>query len=287
MSFKRFLLNKINFGLSRVNLHLDTLTAVRQEERRVSGAIERGVFLDSNYPVPDCFYESTHQTVFDRLPSYQEALGKFTKVSRNSVGYQFENGFYSSPDTEVLYTIVRSFLPKHILEIGCGNSTRIIRQALLDENHKAKLTCIDPSPRRDVTEFADEVFLQPVEASKALEIVETLKPNDVLFIDTSHELRPANDCAYIYGSLIPKVPLGVIVHIHDIFLPYEYPEHLSKGDAKTWGEQAVVAVMLQSSKQWQVLWPGYWLQQTMPNFSQYFPYIDKGFSQSLWLCRKS
>jgi hypothetical protein len=286
MSLKRAILSNLNHILNRANLQLDTLTAAKQEDQRLATATERGAFTTPLYPVPSCFHASSHQTVLDAIANYSVEFEKFTDPTKNTVGYQFANGFYTSPDTEVLYSIVRHFQPKQILEIGCGNSTRITRQAIRDGSIETKLICLDPYPRRDVAEFADELFLEPVEASRSLELVKALQSGDVLFIDTSHEVRPANDCAYIYGVLIPQVPAGVIVHIHDIFLPYEYPEMMATGDAKTWGEQTVVSAMLQGNPPWDVLWPGHWLQRTLPNFAAHFPKLGQGLAQSLWLCRK-
>jgi hypothetical protein len=285
MSLKRTILSLLNSVLRPANLQIDTLTAARQEDARLTAATARGAFQQPIYPVPACFLASSHQTILDALPSYATEFEKFTALSQNTVGYQFDNGFYTSPDTEVLYTIVRTFQPQHILEIGCGNSTRITRQAIRDGNLQTKLTCLDPYPRRDVVAFADELYLEPVEASKALQLVKSLSPGDILFIDTSHIVAPANDCAYIYGVLIPQVPAGVIIHIHDIFLPYEYPEKMATGDAKTWGEQTVVAAMLQGNPPWVVLWPGHYLQRTLPDFAKHFPHLNQGLAQSLWLRR--
>jgi hypothetical protein len=102
---------------------------------------------------------------------------------------------------------------------------------------------VDPAPRRSVADLADELHLRPVENSEALELVKKLQSGDVLFIDTSHDVRPANDCAYIYGVLIPALAKGVIVHIHDVFLPFDYPERFARGDGASWGEQTVVALL--------------------------------------------
>src|SRR5206468_5214202 len=110
-----------------------------------------------------------------------------------------------------------------------------------------------------------------------------LNPGDILFIDTSHEVRVANDVAYIYANLLPRIRPGVIVHIHDIFLPYEYPKEWVFDHCNLWGEQYILQAFLSHSDSWKVLWPGYYLQKTLPNFARHFPHCRGGMAQSLWI----
>lgn len=286
MSLLRSLIELFNKGLTPLNLRLDSLTQRKRDLGVLQAAIDRGAFTKQAYSIPACFLNSKHQAILDALPDYAEAFQAFSTTASNTVGYQFANEFYSSPDTEVLYTLVRQLQPKQILELGCGNSTRITRQAIRDGKLATKLICLDPFPRRDVAECADELHLKPVEDSNALELVQALEPGDVLFIDTSHYVRPANDCAYIYGVLIPSVKPGVIVHIHDIFIPYDYPIWLATGDGAGWGEQTVVIAMLQDAEAWEALWPGHYLQKALPDFPSHFPNMEGRAAQSLWLCKR-
>ncbi len=285
MTIARTAIQLLNRGLALANLRLDSMTAEKRKIAAVDVAAQRGAFTKQAYPTPSCFADVDYQAVLDALAQHQSVFNSFKSTSSNTVGYQFGNYFYTSPDAEVLYTLVRKLQPKTILELGCGNSTRITRQAIRDGQLASKLICLDPYPRRDVAEFADELHLKQVEDSNALALVQALEPGDVLFIDTSHDVRPANDCAYIYGVLIPAVKPGVIVHIHDIFLPYDYPESFARGDGESWGEQTVVAVMLQN-EHWDAIWPGRYLQLSVPNFASYFPHLDGRLAQSLWLKRR-
>lgn len=283
MRFQRTIINLANRFLTPLNLQLDSLTSQRIEKKRLDRVAARDNYSSPIYPTPECFENSNYQFILDALPSFDKELDCLACTSDNAVGYQYANGFYRSPDTEVLYTIVRTMKPKKILEMGCGNSTRVSRQAVIDGDLDTKISCIDPFPRRDVSGFADEVELSPVEDSKAAESVRKLTSGDILFIDTSHIVLPANDCAYIFCVLLPLVPSGTIVHIHDIFLPYEYPESLMLEDGRTWGEQYLVSVMLQGTSQWEVLWPGHYLQRNLEGFEKHFPRMGDGFAQSLWL----
>lgn len=283
MTLLRQLITFSNRLLSKANLKLDSQTQAKREVKRLDQAAGRSVFTSPLYRVPLCYENHEAAPLLAALPKYEQELVKLRETNSNTVGYQLENGFYTSPDTEILYTLIRELKPQRILEIGCGNSTRITRQAIRDGSLQTKLTCLDPYPRRDVAEFADELHLHPVENSPALKLLSDLGPGDILFIDTSHELHPSNDCAYIYCVLLPQVPVGVIVHIHDIFLPYEYPEHFVRGDAGHWGEQYIVSVLLQNETRWAAIWPGHYLQRSMPNFATHFPLMTNGLAQSLWL----
>lgn len=286
MTIQRKLIQASNKVLSVLNLELDSLTASRKATRVLEEARARGAFTKQAYPIPACFLRSRYQEVLEQIGKSPETFNRLASAAENSVGYEYGNHFFSSPDAEVLYSVVRLFKPQIVLELGCGNSTRITRLAIREGELATRLVCVDPQPRREVKEYADELQLRRVEDSDALGLVTSLKPNDILFIDTSHEVRPANDCAYIYGVLIPAVPAGVIVHIHDIFLPYEYSDELSFGDGRLWGEQTVVAVMLQNEHAWEAIWPGYYLQRTLQGFANYFPHFGDGQAHSLWLRRR-
>jgi hypothetical protein len=210
----------------------------------------------------------------------------FHNAADNPVGYQFDNGFYSSPDAEVLYAIVRMLEPRRILEIGCGNSTKIVRQAIWDGEFASDHRCIDPYPRAEISALADQVIRQRIETADPGELAGSLAAGDMLFIDTSHEVSPANDVAYLYGRLLPRLAGGVVVHIHDIFLPYEYPLAWVKDEGLDWGEQYIVQALLSEGDKWEVLWPGYYLQRTLSDFGKHFPEARGRDAQSLWIRKR-
>ncbi len=243
----------------------------------------RGDFEGTVYPIPPVFQSQKFRDILALLPMHAKRFESFRDSTRNDFGYQFSNGFFKSPDAEVLYTLVRQARPRQIIEIGCGNSTRVIRQAILDETLSCHHQCIDPEPRVEISNMANFVVRKAVETLDHKEITQNLSAGDILFIDTTHEVTPANDVAYIYGRVLPEVPGGVIVHIHDIFLPFEYPLSWVKDDGLNWGEQYIVQAMLMESSRWEVLWPGHYLQRTLPDFDSYFPNRSDGNAQSLWL----
>jgi hypothetical protein len=283
MSKLRLALNVLNKALAGINLRLDTITADRLEAERLARIDKRGWFEEPAYPLPASFADSKYQILLDELPKHLARFDTFRGAETNDVGFQFGNGFYESPDVEILYAMVRMQCPRQIVEIGCGHSTKVIQQAIRDGGIECEHVAIDPEPRQDISRLVDLMIEQPVEFARAESYVEKLHCGDILFIDTSHEVKPANDVACIYGKLINRVPIGVIVHIHDIFIPYEYPRTWVREFRRKWGEQYIVQMMLMNFGGWEILWPGYFLQRTLPQFDTHFPHRNGGMAQSLWL----
>ena len=152
---------------------------------------------------------------------------------------------------------MRQRRPQTVIEIGCGHSTRVIRQANTDCGFACRLSCIDPSRGRILFGLPDEFINGPIEDQDAEALAERLEPNDVLFfIDTSHEARVAKlDVAFIYCCLLPRLKSGVVVHIHDVFLPWDYTEHVVfDRSLSDWVKQYVVHALVDGGG-WTVLWP--------------------------------
>jgi hypothetical protein len=283
MSKLRSGLEALNQLLRGLNLRLDTLTRQRLDDARLAEADRHGWFNQPVYTLPPAIRDSRYQFLLDELPKHRARFETFCRADSNEVGYHFANGFYESPDAEILYAMIQVQRPSHIVEIGCGHSTKIIRQAIRDGEIDCEHVAIDPQPRQEISRLVEVMIQQPIEYADAESRVEKLGYGDILFIDTSHELKPANDVAYIYGKLIDKVRAGIIVHIHDIFIPYEYPRAWVMDVGLKWGEQYIVQMMLMNSANWEVLWPGYFLQRTLSDFNTHFPHRAGGMAQSLWL----
>lgn len=281
----RLMLNLANGLLARFNVRAETLTRAREEARRIEAAAARGDFDQPVYVLPDSFRAVHYQQILACLPQFSDRFATFQSAASNDVNYEFANGFFTSPDAEILYTIMRKTRPKKIVEIGCGNSTKVIRQAICDGGFECYHRCIDPSPRQEISALADDVLLRKIETIDPVEIVGELHAGDILFIDTSHEVAPSNDVAYIYGRLLPRIAVGVTVHIHDMFLPYEYPLRWVRDLNLNWGEQYIVQAFLTAGDRWEVLWPGYYLQRTLTGFDAHFPHRLGGDAQSLWIRR--
>src|SRR5690606_29222842 len=86
-----------------------------------------------------------------------------------------------------------------------------------------------------------------------LEYFRQLQPNDVLFIDSSHVIRPQGDVLYEFLELLPDLPSGVFVHIHDIFTPFDYPEDWVKDHVRLWNEQYLLEAFLSFNRDFRIV----------------------------------
>jgi hypothetical protein len=170
------------------------------------------------------------------------------------------------------------------VEVGSGNSTWLFRQAVIDGGLETEICSIDPHPRRAI-EASAKVIREPVENVAPDFFFETLHEGDFLFIDSSHEVRIGNDVLYLFLNILPRLPPGVVVHIHDIFLPFDYPRSWIIDDHRhRFGEQYLVQAMLADSGRYDVIWPGRYLQLTRGDFAEAFACsVPLREATSLWL----
>lgn len=270
-----------NLALRPLNLRLETYTANRLEDSRVQDAHRAGQFASRAYKVPECVRAFDPNILIQYFEAYRDDLAAFLNGTNNHTQYSPDNSFFSHPDAEVLYLLVRGLQPKRIIEIGCGNSTRITKQAIKDGALKTDLVCIDPLPRADINGLPSQFVQSRAEGLAARAIYNTLEAGDILFIDSSHEVKIANDCAYLFCNLIPQLPAGVVVHVHDCFLPYEYPLDWALA-GRPWGEQYLLQLILLGFSP-EILWPGYLAQHEMHELRVPLPFLSKGRAQSFWM----
>jgi predicted O-methyltransferase YrrM len=137
---------------------------------------------------------------------------------------RFDQGWFAPLDAVAAYTMVRERRPGRIVEIGSGHSTRFLARALQDAGSGTKILSIDPAPRAAIENLAPRVSFERCTVQQVgLEPFQQLTSGDVLFIDSSHILMPGSDVDFLFGRVLPILPAGVLVHIHDIFLPDDYP----------------------------------------------------------------
>lgn len=195
---------------------------------------------------------------YDALPRTTAPQGEFF----------VENGAFGPVDAEIAYAMVRSVKPAHIVEIGSGWSTMVASKALEaneSEGRPGRITAIEPYPYPYFRDFAarttrvehDETPLQRV----PLERFTALGPGDILFIDSSHVARIGSDVLYEFLEILPRLRPGVVVHVHDIFLPAEYPRAWVLGEHRFWNEQDVLQAFLAFNRGYEVLLAGSYLHR--------------------------
>jgi hypothetical protein len=135
----------------------------------------------------------------------------------------WNNGFIPGLDAISLYCFLRTGRPRIFCEIGSGHSTRFARRAVQDEGLSTRLVSIDPHPRVEIDALCDVVIRQPAEDVDP-DYFNDLRAGDILFIDSSHRSFTNSDVTALYLDVLPRLPPGVVIHLHDVFLPYDYPE---------------------------------------------------------------
>jgi hypothetical protein len=185
-----------------------------------------------------------------------ELLSFPVKKLNDEVEYCYEYGQFRAGDSEMLYSIIRAVKPKQIIEIGSGSSTLMTINAIKknqeqDASHSCKLTCIEPYENNWLKDLGVTVLRERVEILN-VEIFKTLQENDILFIDSSHMVRPQGDVLFEIMEVLPALNKGVIIHIPDIFTPKDYPDGWMK-DVYFWNEQYVLEAFLMNNKEYKVL----------------------------------
>lgn len=132
----------------------------------------------------------------------------------------FDQSWFPSLDAAVAYALVRERKPQRIVEVGSGHSTRVLSRAL---GGVGGIVAIDPAPRADIIDLPGVRIVPSTLQAAPLELFDGLRPGDALFIDSSHILMPGSDVDILLNRVLPMLPAGALVHIHDVFLPFDYP----------------------------------------------------------------
>ena len=158
------------------------------------------------------------------------------------------NVYYSTPDAEVYASIILDLQPRRIVEIGGGFSTLVARHAITAAGSDTSLVVVDPEPRTEIARAASEVLRRRVETMSPEELV--VGEGEVLFIDSSHVIRTGGDLPFLFLEVLPRLPSGAVVHVHDIYLPYGYASDFAQ---RFWTEQYLLQALLTGSDRYEVL----------------------------------
>ena len=175
----------------------------------------------------------------------------------------WNNGMFPAIDGAALYVLMGRLRPKLVIEVGSGNSTRFSRLAISDADLDTVIVSIDPHPRVEIDALCDETVRSAFE-SLDLSLLDRLQPGDVLFFDGSHRSLMNSDVTMFWLDAIPRLPRGVIVHIHDIFLPYDYPPDWTP---RFYSEQYLLAAALLAGADFGLLFASQYVQQDADLFT--------------------
>ena len=168
------------------------------------------------------------------------------------------NNWLPGLDIAVLYGMISLQRPRLYLEVGSGTSTKVARRAIRDHGLQTRVISIDPRPRAEIDRLCDTVIRQPLEAVD-LAVFDQLAPGDVLFLDGSHRVFQNSDVTVAFLEVLPRLKAGVLVQVHDIFLPYDYPPELRH---RFYSEQYPLGTALAAeAHRFQVLLPNFFISQ--------------------------
>ena len=219
----------------------------------VLGLKPRGFFLPYRYAdgvCPSEGYPALETLFHDAAPRFASLLDDIERLApaieallADDRGCRLDQAWFPRMDALSAYALVCVRKPARIVEVGSGHSTRFMAAAIADGGLPTRLTCIDPAPRASLSGL-DVTWRKTVLQTAPEADLKALESGDLLFIDSSHLLMPGTDVDHLVGHVLPALPSGVLLHVHDIFLPDGYPE------SWTWrgyNEQSVIAALLQGS----------------------------------------
>lgn len=232
----------------------------------------RMILLD--YPVtsvPRWNYNSPHPQLYEivnagrrryigHLTSFLRFAESFVKIpaqkSHDASQPNWANEWIPPLDAVALYSFIAIGQPKLFLEVGSGNSTKFARRAIKDHGLTTKIISIDPRPRVEIDGLCDQIVREPVENCK-LDIFDRLESGDILYVDNSHRALMNSDATVIFLDILPRLKPGVLVHFHDIALPYDYP---AEWKDRYYSEQYLLAAyLLARGSRFDVLLPNWFV----------------------------
>ncbi len=153
----------------------------------------------------------------------------------------WNNQFLPGLDIIAIYGLIREVKPKKYVEIGSVNSTKVVRKAILDGSLATKIISIDPYPRANIDELSDEIIRKPFENLTDFSVFDALEAGDIVFVDNSHRCLPNSDVTVFFLEILPRLKSGVLVQVHDIYLPYDYPQFMCD---RAYSEQYMLSAFL-------------------------------------------
>ena len=201
-----------------------------------------------------------YRTFLKQTLELKEAIQEINKLEQESdlSSPGWNNGMLPGLDIVGIYAMLAIKKPKRYVEVGSGNSTKVAFRSKKDNDLETEITSIDPMPRAEIDNLADNIIRKPFETIDYSEVL-NLEAGDILFIDNSHRILPNSDSMVFFLEILPKLKKGVIVHIHDIYLPYDYPQFMCD---RFYTEQYGLAMyILANPEKYATILPNYFISE--------------------------
>ena len=224
-----------------------------------------------------------------RFSKFRDEYEQFpTRPTGQPSRFYLNNNFFDGTDALVAYCMVRHFQPRLIIEVGSGFSSLTLGEAAA-KNGSSVLICIEPFPQ----EFLKQSFpglhslIEKRVEDVELEFFSQLGSGDILFIDSSHTVKIGGDVNYLFLEVLPRLKPGVIVHVHDIFFPFDYRRDWVLDELRFWTEQYLLQAFLTFNSEFEVLMSNSYLSQYYSdNLKAAFPSLSSWGGGSFWMRRR-
>jgi predicted O-methyltransferase YrrM len=183
---------------------------------------------------------------------FNDELKQFSIDKKTDLAYYYKNGSFESGDAEYLYNMIRLKKPSTFVEIGSGLSTLMANSAIKKNNNGCKHICIEPYEAEWIGKLDVQIIRKKVEETD-IEIFKALQKDDILFIDSSHIIRPQGDVLLEYLEILPLLNQGVLIHVHDIFTPKDYLEEFVFTCHYMWNEQYLLEALLTNTNSFKII----------------------------------
>ena len=201
-------------------------------------------------------YRETISSILRLKENIREINDKESETSK--LEPVWNNGYMPGLDMVSLYSLISVFKPAKYIEIGSGNSTKVAYRAKRDHCTELEIISIDPSPRTNIDSLINKRIEEPLEKI-SLNLPDALSENDIVSVDGSHRVLPNSDSTVFFLEILPRLKKGVIVHIHDVYLPYDYPQIMCE---RFYSEQYCLAVwLLANPDKFEIIMPNYFISQ--------------------------
>jgi Methyltransferase domain len=224
-----------------------------------------------------------------QFPRFRAEYNQFPAETTGEPGrFHFNNGLFDGTDALVAYCMIRHFQPRLIIEVGSGFSSLVAAEAIA-RNRKSELICIEPFPpdflRKGVRGL--NALIEKKVEDIDLKFFSQLHSGDILFIDSSHTVKIGGDVNYLFLEVLPRLNPGVIVHVHDIFFPFDYRRDWVMDELRFWTEQYLLQAFLTFNSEFEVLMANHYLAHYyLEDFKRTFPDSPWWSGGSFWMRRK-
>jgi predicted O-methyltransferase YrrM len=271
-----------------------TLRRLRLGLATLLGFSPRGFFIPyrhadtvspAAYPSLQPFFEAAEPAFRSVLADVAGLGAELRAIAQGDGPARFDQDWFPRLDAAAAYALVRRTGPRRILEIGSGHSTRFLARAVEDAGLATEIVCIDPAPRARIAQLPVRhvpVLLQHADPA----LFAALGAGDVLFVDSSHIAMPGTDVDRLFLEVLPRLPAGVLVHVHDVFLPDPYPPAWAW---RGYNEQLLVGALIAGGG-YELVWSSRWAATRMREAGGgvlgELPLAAGAFETSLWLRKR-